>query len=419
MYKTSRQNKESFQEFSNKVIFYGNSPLEWKDMKPKIINEFKGENCWELVDPELGRRVMNLEDGSVFEYFEEHTFNEVEPNREQLLEEKTNAFDRNIKKTFKSTMDMIVNAVGKTDEWRADEVFKAKQSKIAMESKRPTAIESFEKSFRELQAMWTRKQAEHCTKVASVIKVYNRCLAKIPKSVITLPFDAHKFREAWSVLDAFYFTKLSDVEIEMEVELKLMELRYTEKGGLEGLLNQLNLLYSHSKNDQSDLAKKQTYLMHSLNESNHPFKDVLSNINVFASMENLDYNGIVEALRRRDREMKNEKRKKQNPNHLKDYALMNDAEDTSSNKKQKVDKSNLWCTECQREGHTIDNCFTLVACPICNEKGHGARWCPVEKKKKKKFFKNVKKSGGGNGKGSQPPKTKAMFQKNNPKKGKA
>jgi hypothetical protein len=409
----SRQNKE----FENKVIFHGNSPFEWKELKPKIINEFKGENCWELVNPKLGFREVELEDGSVQEYLVEYSFDEVEPNKEEFMEEKTKAFDKNIKNTCKESMEMIESAEGKTAEWKADEIYKVNQNKITMKSKRSASIEGFEKSFREVHTMWTRKQAEYLTKVASVIRVFNRCLAKGPKDIVALPFDARKFREAWRVLNEFYFNKLSESEIDVAVELKLMDLRYNEKTGLEGFLNQLNKLYSHSRNDQTDLTKKQVYLMHSLNESSHPFKDVLSNINVFASMESLDFNGIVEALRRRDVELKTEKRKKQSPNSLKDYAFHTDSSAPNHKKQKSVSDKLPWCTECDREGHTVDTCFNLVPCPICNRKGHGAKWCPDKKKKG-----NTSKSSGNgaaNVKVSNAPKTRAMFQKNNPRKGKA
>jgi hypothetical protein len=423
-----------YKEFENRVIFYGNTPLEWKELKPKIINEFKGENCWDLVSPELGWKRIERGDGEVEVSLEEYVFNDAQPIEKDFIKKKLEEFDNNIKVCCEKSLDIIQKARGKTVEWKAEETYKVEQNKIVMEAKRPASIDSYEKSFRDVHTMWSRNQTEYYAKVASVIKVFNRCLGKAPKAVVSLPFNAQRFREAWTVLDEYYFNKLSEAEIDIAIDLKLMELRYNERIGLEGFLNQLNSLYAQSKNDQNDLTKKQTYLMYCLKESSHPFKDVLSNINVFAS---LDFNGIVEALRRRDVEIKGEKRRKQNPNsYSNDYAFHTDnysPTNAPNQKKQRTDKGSRaqayvsstsdvdtksvpWCTECEREGHTVKNCFTLVPCPICGNTGHGAKWC---KEKKKSSTRNASGIGAGNGRVSDPPKTKAMFQKNNPRKGKA
>jgi hypothetical protein len=218
----------------------------------------------------------------------------------------------------------------------------------------------------------------------------------------------------------------------------ILELRYEEKTGLEVFLHKFNNLYSKTATP-NDMLTKLAYLTNCLNKSkNNPFHTTLTILN---NSGNADFQSTVEALHRRDMELKTRDEIKRRSNS--DYSLnmnteLDDEEPvekkrkTQSNKKKikrnneevylnqpTNDKEIPVCSHCNMKWHTVENCFDIVPCSICNKLGHGPKTCREKKNSNSNsnFSNNVRgdKSSSGTRKKSDPSKIKASFIRNSSK----
>jgi hypothetical protein len=64
------------------------------------------------------------------------------------------------------------------------------------------------------------------------------------------------------------------------------------------------------------------------------------------------------------------------------------------------------CTNCHKNGHTVEKCWLINPCTNCGNLGHGEKQCPENKLKNKNENKKDYKN----------PKIREMFVKNVPSK---
>jgi hypothetical protein len=338
-------------------------------------------------------------------------------------------YSKGIKTWYEAALNQIQNSTF-SDQEKTVKIFDVERAKLDKDSQKMNMEETFRKTYIEASRLYNVNQEKFNTKVANAIKTFNKSFAKGPKALIGIELEALQFRKAWAKLDEYYTDEKNAATTQMNIRMKLMDLTYNEKQGLEVYIYQLTDLYLKSGLPPEDDNQKVAYLIHGLQKSSsHPFKDLLSD---FSSYSMDDYSNLVDILRRKESEVKKEKRAKlSHTNDLAFHTNDNYTDEPEEEKKRKFkggEKANLTadedseeggggknskakfhCTYCDKDGHTADQCRQKLTCSKCGKKGHEAKTCRVKGAKGKQ-----KKGTNGN----KPPSLRKAFEKNKPFKGK-
>lgn len=357
--------------------FWGNSATEWVGIRDKIIAQFQGSNCWDMVDPDLGW-VEELIDGVVGKVRYEVSVDCTQPNRNELVTKKLKAFDKNIEDWFEKSMKQVVNLVEPELSKRTQII---EMTKLEKEFGRIEKKDNLEYRFGEAERAFATKQAEYVDKVSRVLKVFHQCFRTRPLAIIENELDSGKFRTAWDKLNATFLTQEAESQIIMVSIEGLHNLKYEESQGLEVFIQKFNQLYQRSNQPEDDFTKV-GYFKNCLEKSrSNPFRETLSFLNLqgFTKFDNL-----VEILFRK--EMENRTKRNFQKVYNSKESVFQTLEEKQPQKKQKVEAHLLLdnpkqfrpryvCTHCKLPGHTVDRCFLIVACSKCGELGHSPKNC--------------------------------------------
>jgi hypothetical protein len=358
-------------------VFTGGSGVEWVLMKPSIINAFRAANCWDIVDP-LNAAVI---DGGGVPIIVEATFNEIEPSRAVLVEDRITQYDLDVTNNFNNRMAMIAHAAGVSGSTKASMRLDAEIEQGNRIFQRSNVLLAYDKSFEDKWKLWDSKKKAHADKVASAIKVFSEKLSPGPFAKCKQHVNLLNFKRAWYDLDKYYTADAEDGNTKQSVYTALSELTYDERSGLERHLTRLEELFAQTDNPDSEPLKL-TYLYSSFRKSKcRDFAGVLSTLK---TMNTTSFMIIADALHRRDTELKIQKgqvKRQFEQSNVAHEGGNKKAKSTSSMKR--ILKGNnkpgaRKCNACGKPGHTAEKCWTVVPCSKCGELGHADWHCRTD-----------------------------------------
>jgi len=378
---------------SNSTILFSNgSSLDWQRSRDKLVNKFKEEGCWTLVD--IAPNMVPEPDPLLNQVLlVEVLFTEIEPSR-QSIEEKLIAYDQECDAFHAENMNLI-NAAGLPAADRAKQLLSNNQDLAKRKFNRKQVGEDLEKVYISQVSLFESKKREHDRKVANCIKVFTTYIGPSALSIVKTHLEQNKFRRSWYELNKHYSA---------------------DSGGRQTRTTVYNILNNLSFEGQNftnhiktfnDLVDQSIELGHTIdddmrfqllyNSINHGTNRDYDKILEHCDMNSVSYPTFVSKLQTRANQLLLEastpKAAQVTPEKLNNVNLskfLNSKagrkfiaattnQSTSSNNNSNINKNNVTvkCELCSRTGHNQKSCWGSNKCPTCGvlDKNHNPYAC--------------------------------------------
>ena len=191
--------------------FNGGSSLEYLLKRPHLINSFKAQDCYDLVE-RPANMVPNPGEGQVL--LTETTFDEVEPTRAAEIDDKLAAYDAQIQASFAETEARIVAGhfpAARTAELRFANETKRSERLFA----RPKIAAGCEKNYTSFRADLLTRKHHHAVKEASCVQIFATYFGSVVLNTAKTYLDQAHFRRALYEIDQAYSSEAGGVEGQM------------------------------------------------------------------------------------------------------------------------------------------------------------------------------------------------------------
>ena len=227
--------------------------LSWELAKPKIIQVFHINKCWDFVN--YHDYIITDEDGS-YEFEEEEL--EQRPRMEEWVNSQISSMDDEKEQHFINRQNCIEEIYKNCDEdlmkSKTEAINRLSEEKLAYKDSKPSRKRNLEITFEDkIMKGWHLKQQKYNDGCANVLKVLKEVLGdsgtKPAKELIQLK----RFRAAWHKLDTYWGNLYDKNKLQNRVETKLLSYVYNENDTIEdhlAKLTELTDLLPYQINDQ-------------------------------------------------------------------------------------------------------------------------------------------------------------------------
>lgn len=384
------------------VLFSNGSSLDWQRSREKLVNKFKEEGCWTLVEvptdmvPEPNPLINQL-------LLVEVLFNEVEPSR-NTIEEKLVQYDQECE-TLHAENVALINAAGLTASDRAKQLLANNQDFSKRKFNRKQVGEDLEKIFLNQVSLYESKKREHERKVASCIKVFTNYIGPSALSVVKTHLEQNKFRRSWYELDKHYSADSGGRQTRTTVYNILNNLSFEGRNFTNHLKNFNDLVdQSISLGHTIDSDMRFQLLSDSIKRGNNRDYDKTLE---YSELQGISYPEFVSKLQTRSSQLLLESSTSpkvaqvtpEKANNV-DFATLLSTKagrkfiaaamkeatssNSNSNNNSNVNKNSVTvkCELCSRVGHNQKSCWGNNKCPTCGvlDKNHNPYACAKSQK---------------------------------------
>ena len=186
---------------NSNIIFSNGSSLDWQKSREKLINKFKEEDCWSLVEREPN---MVPEPNPLLNQIllTEVLFTDIKPSLD-TIEEKLLAYDQECI-DFHANNLALINAAGLNAADTARQVLSNNQDLAKKQFDRTQMRDNYVKMNLSELSLYQSNEKEYNRKRSNCIKVYTNYIGASALGIVKTHFEQNKFRRAWYELDKHY-----------------------------------------------------------------------------------------------------------------------------------------------------------------------------------------------------------------------
>ena len=382
---------------NSSIIFSNGSSLDWQKSREKLINKFKEEDCWSLVEREPN---MVPEPNPLLNQIllTEVLFTEVEPSRD-TIEEKLIAYDQECI-NFHANMVALINAAGLNAAETARQLLANNQDLAKKQFDRAKRRDDNEKIHLSQTSLYQSNKKDFQRKESNCIKVFTTYIGQSALSIVKTHFEQNKFRRAWYELDKHYSADSGGRQTRTAIYNILNSLKFegrnltTHLKNFEDLVEQsvslghnidddirFQLLFNSIKNGNNrDYDKTLEYC----EWNNESYADFISRLQTKSSQLLLE-GSVTSSVP----QVTPEKVNNVNLNKLlstkegKKFiaAALEDSKSSNSNSNSNNNSNKnsvtVKCELCSRLGHSKKSCWGNNKCPTCGvmDKSHNPFFC--------------------------------------------
>jgi hypothetical protein len=374
-------------ESGSAYLFNTGSSLDWARCRPKIVNAFKSLNCYDYVDCPAALVPAAAPLGAPFPTYPEVLFDEVEPQRVIMVDQKIAAYDASIVTHHANVVAMLnLPATGLTAAERNKKLVEANIELMRGQRLHDTNLDELEKEFISRDSTWRARKKEHETKVSNCIRVFNQTIGPSALSSVQEVLRADRFRQTWALLNEHLSalkggrsSRSAIIDIVARVvwdgkdfaaHIGYMTTLF-DQCALSGFniddelkINYLTKSFLRSKNGMFNMIITVFDA-----ETDKSYADLVSRLQVKASAERInvavssdgkhEYVAVAAAGAKRAKSAKKQKK------------LKNESAHTTTASGKKI------CGHCGKPGHVESTCWQKNKCSECGKYGHDKRNFPA------------------------------------------